>query len=136
MQEPFIEKEIAIQAPTSAVWETLVKKQYNQQWISEFSGGKVNTDDWQLHTPVVMTDDNGDAVFEGAIVEFEPNQLLKLEFENGGYVEELTLTSRDQITTLSIHAGPVTPADRPRHSEVWDKGLRKIKNLSERLSHK
>lgn len=136
MQESFIEQEIAIRAPTSDVWKTLVKKQYNQQWISEFSGGKVNTDDWQLHTPVVMTDDSNDAVFEGAIVEFEPNRLLKLEFENGDYVEELTLTPRDQITILSIQAGPVTPSDRPRHSEVWEKGLKKIKNISERLSHK
>ena len=133
MSESFINKQIAIAAPVSKVWEVLVKKQYIEQWIYEFSEGNVVTEDWQLNSKIEMTDDDGTVLMEGTITEFEPNRRLKVEFENSDYTEELTLTARDNLTHLSTHAGPVPPAEYEQHSEVWEKGLNKIKELSETL---
>lgn len=131
MSEQYINKKIAIQTRISKIWNVLVKKQFTKQWISEFSDGDIVTEDWHLHSKISMTDDAGAVVLEGVITEFEPNQRFKIEFENGEYTEELSLSAQDDHTLLSIHAGPVAPAEHKEHSEVWDKGLKKIKALSE-----
>lgn len=131
MSELFIDKKITIHAPASKVWKVLVKKQYIEQWISKFSEGNVVTEDWHLNGNIEMTDDDGTVLMEGTISEFEPNRRLKVEFENSDYTEELTLTSKGDLTFLSAHAGPVTHAEHEQHSEVWKKGLNKIKELSE-----
>jgi uncharacterized protein YndB with AHSA1/START domain len=59
MSGPFIDKEIAIHARVSNVWKVLVKKQYINQWIHEFSQGAVVTEDWHLNGAIAMTDDHG-----------------------------------------------------------------------------
>lgn len=133
MSEPFIKKEITIQAPVSKVWDVLVKKPYLKQWIPEFSQGNIVTEDWHLNSTMTMTDDDGTVVSQGTITEFEPNRRLKVEFQNSDYTEELSLTAKGNGTILSSYAGPVADTDRKKHSEVWDKGLRKIKELSESL---
>ena len=133
MHESFISNKITIQAPVQEVWKVLVEKQYNKQWIDEFSGGNVVTEDWQLNSNVAMTDDQGTVLMVGTITGFEPDRRLKLEFKNSGYSEELTLTAKGDITLLASHAGPVGQAEYNQHSEVWEKGLNKIKALSERL---
>lgn len=133
MSDPFINKKKPIQAPISKVWKVLVKKQYIKQWIYEFSEANVVTEDWHLNSNIAMTDDEGTVLLEGTITEFEPNRQLKVEFENSDYTEELTLTAKGNLTLLSIHAGPVVHAEHEEHSEVWEKGLNKIKELSEAL---
>ena len=133
MSEQFINGNITIQAPVSKVWSVLVKKQYIEQWINEFSGGNVVTEDWQLNKSIAMTDDNGAVVMKGTITEFEPNRRLKVEFENSEYTETLTLTNKGNFTLLSTDAGPVPPAEHQQHSEIWKKGLNRIKELSEAL---
>lgn len=69
----------------------------------------------------------------GTITEFEPNRRLKIEFENSDYTEELTLITKGNLTFLSSSAGPVAQSEHKKHSEVWEKGLNKIKGLSEAL---
>jgi uncharacterized protein YndB with AHSA1/START domain len=133
MSEQFINHKVAIQAPVTRVWEVLVKKRYIEQWINEFSTGNVVTDDWQLNKRIAMTNDNGTVLMEGTVTEFEPNRKLKVEFENSGYAEELILIAQSNLTVLSTHAGPVPPTEYQQHSEVWRKGLNKIKKLSEAL---
>lgn len=133
MYEPFIKTKITIQAPVDKVWEILVKEQYTQQWINEFSGGNVVTEDWQLNSNIAMTDDDGTILIEGTITEFEPNRRLKIEFEHSDYTEELALSEKGNHTLLSSHAGPVDPDKHEQHVEVWEKGLNKIKVLSEAL---
>ena len=131
MSEPYINKKITLQAPVTKVWNVLVKKQYIKQWIYEFSEGNVVTEDWQLNRKIAMTDDDGTVLMEGAITEFEPDRRLKIEFDKSDYTEELTLTAKGNLTLLSVHAGPVAHTEHKEHSEVWEKGLNKIKELSE-----
>jgi hypothetical protein len=47
--------------------------------------------------------------------------------------EELILIAQSNLIVLSTHAGPVPPIEYQQHSEVWEKGLNKIKKLSEAL---
>lgn len=133
MSGPFIDKKVTIHAPVSSTWKVLVKKQYIEQWISEFSEGNVVTEDWDLNRRIAMTNDDGAVLLEGAITKFEPNRRLKVEFENSDYTEELNLAAKGSLTLLSIHAGPVAHAEHKIHSEVREKGLNKIKELSEAL---
>jgi uncharacterized protein YndB with AHSA1/START domain len=133
MHERFIYKQISIRAPVVTVWKVLLKKQYIKQWIYEFSEGNVVTEDWQLNSNIAMADDDGTVQLKGTITEFEPSQRLKVEFENIDYTEELTLTAKDNSIVLSSHAGPVSDTEYKQHSEVWEKGLIKIKELSEAL---
>jgi uncharacterized protein YndB with AHSA1/START domain len=90
MPEPFINKEIAIQALVSSVWKVLVKKQYIKQWIYEFSQGTVVTEDWHLKGTMAMTDDDGTVLLEGRhrinsfnlragrLITRQPNNLISL----------------------------------------------------------
>lgn len=78
-----------------------------------------------------MTDADGTVQLEGAVTEFERDRRLKLEFEERGYKEELALSAQDNGTKLSSHAGPVAAAEHKQHSEVWERGLQKIKELAE-----
>lgn len=133
MNKSFIEQSITIHAPISSVWNVLVKKKYIEEWIKEFSAGNLATEDWRLHSQISMTDNDGKLILQGTITEFNPNQNLKLEFENSEYQEELTLISKGNSTVLSCHAGPVSSADHKKHSEVWEKGLNKMKELAEGL---
>jgi uncharacterized protein YndB with AHSA1/START domain len=133
MPDKFINKKITIQAPTPKVWKVLVRKQYIEQWIYEFSEGNVITEDWQLNSKIAMADNEGAVLSEGKITEFEPNRRLKIEFENNNYTEELTLTAKGNLTHLSAYAGPVARTEHKEHAEVWGKGLSKIKKLSEAL---
>lgn len=133
MSELFIDKNITIQSPVSKVWKVLVKKQYTKQWVSEFSAGDIVTEDWHLNSKIGMTDDDGTVVLEGTITEFETNRRFKVEFENSEYTEELTLIAQGDVILLSIHAGPVAHTEHKEQSEVWEKGLNKIKELSEAL---
>lgn len=91
------------------------------------------TEDWRLSSNIAMTDDKGTVLLEGTITLFEPNQRLKIEFESRDYNEELTVTAKGNSTVLSSHAGPVAATEYKQHSEVWEKGLNKIKALSEAL---
>lgn len=133
MNKSFINKSITIHTTVPTVWKVLVTKQYIAKWIYEFSEGNLVTEDWHLDSDITMTDDKGTVILEGTITEFNPNQRLKLEFENSDYTEELTLTTKGSFTILSCHAGPVAHTDHKQHAEVWEKGLNKIKELSEAL---
>lgn len=134
MHELFIDKKITIRSPVPKAWKVLVKKQYIEQWISEFSKGNIVTEDWHLDRQLAMTDNDGAVLMEGTITEFKPNRRLKIDFEHGNYTEDLTLAAQGNETWISIHAGPVAHADYQMHSEIWEKGLNKIKELAEAIA--
>lgn len=133
MSYQFIKKKIKIHVPVSNVWDVLVKRQYNEQWVKEFSGGNFVTEDWQPGSEIAMKDDKGKVILNGVITGFEPHEFLKAEFKNSDYSEEFRLSAKENITLLTAEAGPVREAEYEKHSSVWDKGLQKIKELSESL---
>lgn len=131
MSDLFIEKEIKVHASISKVWNILVKKDYINQWIKEFSAGDFITENWQKGSGITMVDDEGNVIHKGIITGFKPMELLKIEFEKTEYSEELTLSASDKVTLLSARAGPVDETTFDEHSMAWNKGLQKIKELAE-----
>ena len=131
MSERHVTKEIEIQAPASSVWDVLVSRSSIEVWAKEFSEGIAVTQDWQLGSNVAMTDDDGRVVQRGSVTVFEPYERLQLEFEESGYTEVLGLSTGDGSTLLTSRAGPVREIEYDVHSSIWDRGLRKIKELSE-----
>jgi len=131
MSESFIKKEIKIYASASRVWNVLVKQNYIEQWMKEFSSGNFITEDWQLQSEIAMTDDVGNVIQKGIITIFEPYKLLKIDFEETEYSETLRISDEDKFTLLSARAGPFKETEFKEHSAVWEKGLQKIKGLSE-----
>lgn len=131
MSELFINKEVEINVPVLKVWNVLVKRQYTQQWIKEFSDGNLTTEDWQPGSEIEMTDNDGNVIMKGKVTALEPYIFLKIEFENSDYFEVLRLSAKDNLTLLTAKAGPLAETEYDQHSVVWDKGLQKIKELSE-----
>ena len=131
MPERSIVKEVEIDARTSKVWDVLVRRDYIEQWVKEFSEGNVVTGDWQLGSEVAMTDDDGTVFQTGKVTEFSPNERLEINFEDGAYLEVLQLSAKGGKTLLKSEARPVPETEYDEHAAVWDRGLRKIKELAE-----
>ena len=129
--ERHVVREVEIHAPASSVWDVLVMRTSIEVWAREFSEGNIVTEDWQLGSSVAMTDDDGRIVQHGSVTVFEPYERLQLEFEEDGYTEVLGLSTRGSSTLLTSRAGPVHEDEYDAHSSVWDRGLQKIKQLSE-----
>lgn len=133
MPDQLIKKEIKIHVPASKVWDVLVKRQNIEQWVKEFSDGNFVTEDWQPGSEIAMKDDKGRVILNGVITGFEPRKFLKVEFKDSDYSEEFRLSAKGNVTLLASQAGPIGETEYEEHSLVWDKGLQKIKELSESL---
>lgn len=49
-----------------------------------------------------MADDDSTTLSEGAITEFEPNRRWEVEFQNGDYAEEVSLTAKGDVTLTVV----------------------------------
>jgi len=78
---PYIEKSIAIQAPPSAVWETLTDRERMQQWMAEPEMELEVITDWKVGNPIAMRGFHH-IKFEnkGTVLQFEPYHLLKYDY--------------------------------------------------------
>lgn len=147
MPKLFVDKTIEIHAPASKVWEKLTMPDYTAQWASEFTGGAEFhiESDWQLGSPVLWKDQDGNVIVEGNVTALEPNKFLRFTvFDVRG--EKPPVTEEDGITfelaeqsgktTLHVLQGdfsamPEGEKYQRLSAEVWDRVLPKIKALAE-----
>lgn len=148
IEKKILVKSISINAAREQVWEVLINDYYNRIWYSEFNPGAHIKTDWQAGSKILLNDGNGYGLV-GRIIQMEPPRAFKMEYtgflENGredldsndainvsGYTEGYELEEKNGITILSI-----TQETSAEHLELfkkmWDKALKKIKQLGETL---
>jgi uncharacterized protein YndB with AHSA1/START domain len=133
-------RSIAINAPTSKVWDALTNNIKRKQW---FFGVDTKTD-WKPGSSIVHTGEYEGKPYEdkGEILEIEPNRLLvhshwsktsgtpdrPENYQNVSFF----LTEDDGKTTLTL-AESNFPSDKARKmsEQAWDQALKGLKQLVE-----
>src|ERR1700730_9442881 len=147
MSKLFVKKTIEITAPASHVWDVLMKREYTSEWAPAFSGGVdfCIESDWELGSPVLWKDQDGNVIVEGTVTALEPEMLLRFTVfdvrgEKPPTTEEdgitYTLAERSGKTILTLLQGDFSRmADGEKYhrlsAEIWDHVLPKIKALAE-----
>jgi uncharacterized protein YndB with AHSA1/START domain len=72
-----VNKTVHINAPTSAVWETLINPEIMQKWMSETEINILT--DWQVGNPFIIRGILHRVKFEnkGTVLQFEPEKILQ-----------------------------------------------------------
>ena len=147
MEKLFVNKTIEINAPVSKVWNALTKREFTDQWASEFTGGAEFhiESDWTLGSPVLWTGQNGNVIVQGNVTALEPEKFLRFTVFDV-YVEKPPVTEEDGITykltkqdgktLLKISQGDFsTMAEGEKYRDmsavIWDRVLLKVKGLAE-----
>ena len=149
IEKEVLHKSISINAALEKVWEVLINDHYNRIWYSEFNRGAYIKTDWKLGSKIMLNDGNGYGLV-GRIVQIDPPRAFKMEYlgflENGredlysadarnvkGFTEAYELRESKGITTLTI-VQETSAEHLELFKNMWDKALKKIKQLGETLS--
>ena len=146
MKRLTISKSIEIEAPKKKVWEVLLSPEYVNIWTSEFSEGSTVESDWRMGGTVIYKDKDGNGL-KGRVTDKKSNELLRVEFEGvlergaenpdndefvmwKGCTDEYMLSERQGVTVLSVESEVPEEYFEP-FGPLWDKSLRKIKQIAE-----
>jgi uncharacterized protein YndB with AHSA1/START domain len=147
MPKLFVKRSIEIGAPASKVWDALTLRKYTDTWALEFSGGTPFSieSDWNLGSPVLWKDQDGNVIVQGNVTAVEPNTFLRFTVfdvrgekppvtEEDGIVYQLTEQNKKTILQLSQGDFSVMAQGEKYHrlsEEIWDRVLPKVKALAE-----
>jgi len=149
MKRGSLEKSIEIKAPREHVWDVLLQDTFTRIWYAEFSPGTHAQTDWNVGSTVLISDSSGHGL-SSMITANIPLETLSIEHHavivNGkenressdskkwrGCTEAYRLSGRDGKTTMTIEQ--VLPEEYLKlFSVLWDKALRKIKELAESIA--
>ena len=141
-----INKSVSIDAPAHKVWQVLLDKAYYEEWYKAFGEGVKAETDWKLGSKATFADQKGDGIV-GRIVTLDPNKKISIEYDGllskgqedlvsetalaiKGTQETYSLEQNGNVTDLSISL-EMDEQYYGMMSEMWDKALQKIKELSE-----
>src|SRR5438093_155875 len=99
MPKLYVEKTIEITTPASDVWNVLTKREYTSEWAPAFAGGADFhiESDWELGSPVLWKEQDGNVIVEGNVTVLEPKTLLRFTvFDVRG--DKPPVTEEDGIT--------------------------------------
>jgi uncharacterized protein YndB with AHSA1/START domain len=147
MSKLFVDKSIEINTPASKVWNVLTNPGYTAEWASEFSGGSPFQieSDWKLNSPVSWKGPDVKVIVEGTVTGLELGRFLRftvfdVRSERPPVTQEdgitYQLSEEDSQTTLNVLQGdfsamPNGKKYRDMSTEIWDRVLRKVKELAE-----
>lgn len=136
-----IEKSIEINAPASKVWEVLITPDLVREWISAFGEGTYAESDWNVGSEIAWKDNEGNIGAKGIITVMEPEKKLKADYYDevnmsppdplGKYSEVYLLSGDNNVTTLSIKAGPLDEKYTRMCTPMWDGAVQNIKKVAE-----
>ncbi|WP_257670685.1 SRPBCC family protein [Parapedobacter tibetensis] len=130
-----------ISASLEKVWHVIMHP--NGQWGNAFGGGALLKDtDWQVGSPVIWTDLEGDIGANGIVTANNGRDLLDLTYYDelhpapdaqlGDYIERFRLTqNEDGHTALTIDIEELPKMYISMHKEMWENALQIIKKEAE-----
>lgn len=149
-----ITKSITIHASKEKVWDVLTKDEYTKEWYSEFAQGSKAETDWKVGSKAKFTDGTESGMLS-IVSENRPGEYLSMEYSgivvNGkedmlsaeakkyiGGKETYRLSEKDghdgsRVTQLEI-SSDMADDQYEYMAELWEKALRRVKDLSEKES--
>ncbi len=141
-----IKKSIEINASKEKVWEVLTEDKYTRVWYAEFNEGSHAVTDWKLGSKAIFKDPHGNGII-GTIIKNDPTEILSIQYSGMlmkgeedyesdmakgiiGVKEIYILSEKEGVTTLDIECG-MNDEMYNMMSDLWEKGLAKLKELSE-----
>lgn len=146
MAKLFVTKSIEIKAAPSKVWQVLTDTSLTAGWVPEFGIKGSLHSDWSMGGTVRWKDLDGRTFVEGTVTGLQLHRFLRYTVFDMGSLERPPVSEEDGITfRLSEERGrtklDLTQGDfsamtdgqkyHQMSSEVWDRVLPKIKELSE-----
>jgi uncharacterized protein YndB with AHSA1/START domain len=144
----FVNKAIEINAPASKIWNALTRREFTDQWASEFTGGSEFhiESDWKLGSPVLWTGLDGSLIVQGNVTSLKSQKFLRFTvFDVRGEKPPVTdedgityeLTEQNGQTLLRLSQGDfsaMAEGEKYRNlsAEIWDRVLPKVKELAEK----
>lgn len=146
MKKETITKSIEINAPKEKVWNILLDDKFTRIWYSEFSEGSYVETDWKVGSKALFKDGSGHGLVS-KVIDNKRNEVISIEHQaviiNGkenyeseeakkwnGCKETYRLTGKNGNAVVTIEQE--MPEDYLKSFLLmWDKALRKIKELSE-----
>jgi uncharacterized protein YndB with AHSA1/START domain len=147
MAKLFVNRSIEINAAPSKVWQVLTDPSLTAGWVPEFGIKGSLHSDWTMGSKVSWKDLDGRTFVEGTVTGLQPYKFLRYTVFDMGSKERPPVAEEDGITfRLSEEKGntklDLTQGDfsvmtegqkyHQMSSEVWDRVLPKIKELSEK----
>ncbi|MDQ3019378.1 MAG: SRPBCC domain-containing protein [Bacteroidota bacterium] len=141
-----IKKSIDINAPKEKVWDVLLNDKFTKIWYSEFAEGAYAETDWKVGSKALFKDNSGSGLI-GEVIVNKPAKAISIEYkgllqkgtedyesdlakEFKGKHENYYLSEKEGVANLSIECD-MPEKEFESMSDAWEKGLQKIKELSE-----
>jgi hypothetical protein len=135
---------IDINAPKEKVWKVLWGADTYPKWTSVFSEGSNAVSDWKEGSRIEFTDGKGAGMY-AIIDKNKPNEFMSFKHQGeivdgkdkpgdeswAGAMENYTLKENAGTTNLSVDID-VTPDFEKMFSDIFPKGLKIVKELSEK----
>jgi len=135
-----------VEAPKEKVWDVLTGDESYRIWSSTFSEGSYVQTDWTVGSKIFFKDEDGSGLV-GRIIEYVPLKTISIEYDGEiidgkeeygsddakaikGAHEVYQLDEKDGVTRLTVECD-MTEEYFDMMSQLWDKALEKIKQLSE-----
>ncbi len=143
-----IHKNIYINASRQKVWNTMLEDSTYREWTSAFHKGSYYKGEWKEGTDILFLGPNEDGQGEGGIKmhikELKPYESVLMECvavieddtevsteEWAGATESYAFTVKEGGTELIVSTD-ITDEMVQEMSEMWDKSLEKLKEITER----
>lgn len=125
-----LKKQIEIIASKEKVWDILTNPKFAKILGNELDKSSFLKSEWKLDSEVYFMYEPDKIAATGRITEFIINSKVYTNYPDINYFDTFSLTDNDGKTILEIQSGPY-PQDYDEQVIVWQRWLKKVKELSE-----
>ncbi len=130
---PTLKQSLEIDAPPTEVWRVLTTPELVREWAAVYLDGISIRTSWREGERITWKAPDGSTQATGAIAAFEPERLLKIEYEaetRGGFPDTFEIVAKEDRTWLNMSTGQLDETGL-KAVERAEEAIREIKSLAE-----
>jgi uncharacterized protein YndB with AHSA1/START domain len=130
---PTLKQTLEIDAPPTEVWRVLTTPELVREWAAVYLDGISVRTSWREGERIIWKAPDGSTQAVGAIAAFEPERLLKIEYDaeaRGAFPDTFEIVAKEDRTWLNMSTGRLDEAGL-RAAEQAEEAIREIKSLAE-----
>lgn len=137
---PTLKCSLEIDAPAHDVWRILTTSELVKEWASVYDDGLSIQTTWKPGEPVTWKTSKGAVRAAGRIAAYEPDRLLKFDYDrfgpdaDGAFSETFEIEPGSRTTRLNFATGPLKDAAITAMRGNAEKVIEEIRSLAEELA--
>ncbi len=134
---PTLKRELEIDAPPHEVWRVLTTPELVREWAGAYLDGLSIRTSWREGEAVTWKRPDGAVHAHGTVAAFQPETLLKFDYDAGPAPERRSFSDTFEIETLAdgarlrLTTGPLDKAGLKALERSAERAIEEIKSLAE-----